>query len=113
MDTNNKLKLNINYQTKRELYVSFMPFLKEGGLFIRTEETYELGDEIDLTLKLLEDAGEYHVKTKVAWLSPKFAQGNLPQGIGVQFIDSDSRKIRDRIENYLAGISHQEPTDSM
>ncbi len=110
---NLKLSLKLELLSKRDLYAVYMPFIKEGGMFIRTEDTFELGDVIQLSIKLLDDAEVYVLKTKIVWLTPKFAQGNLPQGIGVQFTGEDARKVRDRIENYLAGFSQQEATDTM
>ncbi len=52
--------LNVEFHSERDLYIGFMPFLKEGGVFVRTPRQYELGDEVELHI-LLPDALEESV----------------------------------------------------
>ncbi len=108
-----KQHFDIHLKDKREIYSSFMPFIKEGGIFIRSDQKFELGDEVSITLKIMQQAEIFNIAAKVVWLTPKLAQGNLPQGIGVQFLGADARRTRDQLENYLAGMNHQEMTDTM
>jgi type IV pilus assembly protein PilZ len=92
-----------------------MPFLKQGGLFAPTAQSYALGDEVVLLVNLI-DAGErLSVAGKVVWITPLGAQGNRTAGIGVQFNESpDGEAARSRIESLLAGILGSErPTLTM
>jgi len=94
--------LHLNITDENMLYNNYLSFLKHGGLFIPTEKSYKLGDEVFLLLTLL-DGAKTPVAGKVAWINPKGAQGGRPAGIGVHFGELDEGKTRDVIENMLAG----------
>lgn len=81
-----------------------MPFVKGGGLFIRTNHTYALNHLVDLSVNLLNEQEPYILSGKVIWITPKGAQGNKPPGIGVQFTGENSRYLCNKIETYLAGM---------
>ena len=85
------------------LYAAYMPFVRNGGLFIPTKKEYVLGDEVFMLLNLLDESEKIPVAGKVVWMTPKGAQGNRAAGIGVQFNDQDD-VARSKIETYLAGI---------
>ncbi len=87
---------------KAVLYAAYMPFIRNGGLFIPTKKEYELGDEVFMLLNLMDEAEKIPVAGKVVWMTPKGAQGNRAAGIGVQFNDQDD-VARTKIETYLAG----------
>ncbi|OAD21250.1 type IV pilus assembly PilZ, partial [Candidatus Thiomargarita nelsonii] len=42
--------LNLEITDNNMLYEHYLPFLKRGGLFIKTTKSYNLGDEIFLLL---------------------------------------------------------------
>lgn len=94
--------LNLNIKDKNVLYAAYMPFLKNGGLFIPTNKAYKIGDEVFMLLNLMEEPEKIPVAGKVVWITPKGSQGNRAAGIGVQFSDKDS-VVRNSIETYLAG----------
>ncbi|KZY90218.1 pilus assembly protein PilZ, partial [Oleiphilus sp. HI0072] len=92
---------------------AYMPFIKNGGLFIPTAKNYHLGDEVFLLLNLMEEPEKIPVAGKVIWVTPKGAQGNRAAGIGVQFNEEDAT-AKNKIETYLAGsLSSDRPTHSM
>ncbi len=39
-------KLYVEFSSDKELYLSYMPFFKEGGLFVKTAEIADLGTNI-------------------------------------------------------------------
>jgi len=96
--------LNCVFSSETALYLSYMPYIKSGGLFIRTMDAYELGDSVQLSIQLLSDADPYLIEGKVVWVTPRGAQGNKLAGIGVQFLGEDSRILCNKIETYLAGM---------
>lgn len=107
------IPINIEFPSEHELYVSYMPFLKNGGLFIRTAEPYELGAAVELNVLLPDSLEPSLVKGEVCWLTPTGAQNGTPAGIGVSFID-DPDKIRHQIEQSIARqLSSSEPTLTM
>lgn len=96
------LPINITIKDKAVLYSSYMPFIENGGLFISTPKTYQLGEEVFVLLTLMDEADKLPIAGKVVWITPKGAQGNRAPGIGVQFADQ-AGEAKSKIENYLAG----------
>ena len=95
------------------MYLAYMPFVKNGGLFIPTNRQYRLGDEVFILLTLMEGAERLPVAGKVIWLTPRAAQGKRQQGIGVQFSAQDNGETQKRIETLLAGTPSDRPTHTM
>jgi type IV pilus assembly protein PilZ len=94
--------LSLAIKDKAVLYAAYMPFIRNGGLFIPTKKEYELGDEVFMLLNLMDEAEKIPVAGKVVWMTPKGAQSSRAAGIGVQFNDQDD-VARTKIETYLAG----------
>ncbi len=105
--------LTLNIKDKNALYISYMPFIKNGGLFIPTSKDYKLGDEVFMLLTLMENAERLPVAGKVVWLTPRAAQGKRQQGIGVQFSSQDGGETQKKIEAFLAGAAADRPTHTM
>ncbi len=105
--------LSLTIKDKAVLYSAYMPFIKNGGLFIPTNKKYKLGEEVFLLLSLMEEADKIPVAGKVAWITPPGAGGNRAAGIGIQFNDQDD-SARRKIETYLAGSEKSDrPTHTM
>lgn len=106
--------LSLTIKDKSSLYAAYMPFVKNGGLFIPTNKTYQLGDEVFMLLSLMDDPEKIPVAGKIVWVTPKGAQGNRVAGIGVQFSDQDNGSVRTKIESFLAGaLKSDRPTHTM
>ncbi|MDZ7804986.1 PilZ domain-containing protein [Thiohalophilus sp.] len=95
--------LSLTIKDKSALYAAYMPFVKNGGLFIPTNKSYNLGDEVFMLLTLMEEKEKLPVAGKIVWITPKGSQGNRAAGIGVQFSEQDGGNARTKIETYLAG----------
>ena len=94
--------LSLTIKSKDELYRSFMPYVKNGGLFVTTQRNYHLGEEVFMLLDLMEEPDKIPVTGKVIWVTPKGAQGGKQAGIGIQ-LSSDDNTVANKIETYLAG----------
>ncbi|GAB4357608.1 MAG: PilZ domain-containing protein [Gammaproteobacteria bacterium] len=106
--------LSLTIKDKYALYAAYMPFVKNGGLFIPTNKNYQLGDEVFMLINLMEEKEKIPVAGKIIWITPKGAEGNRAAGIGVQFSDQDGGATRAKIENYLAGtLDSDRPTHTM
>jgi type IV pilus assembly protein PilZ len=106
--------LSFAIKDKTALYASFMPFIRNGGLFIPTTKRYQLGDEIFLLLQLMDEPDRIPVAGKVIWVTPPGAEGNRAVGVGVQFSEQDKGVARRKIEEYLVGVlSSERPTHTM
>ena len=95
--------LSLSIKDKSSLYAAYMPFVKNGGLFIPTNKTYNLGDEVFMLLSLMDDGERLPVAGKIIWMTPIGAQGNRANGVGVQFAAQDKGATRSKIETHLAG----------
>jgi type IV pilus assembly protein PilZ len=94
--------LSLAIKEKAALYAAYMPFLKNGGMFVPTTKPYKLGDEIYLILSLMDDPNKYPIAGEVAWITPASANNNKAQGIGVHFpADEAGQRARLRIEEIL------------
>jgi type IV pilus assembly protein PilZ len=94
--------LSLAIKEKAALYAAYMPFLKNGGMFVPTNKPYKIGDEIYLILSLMDDPNKYPIAGKVAWITPAGANNNKAQGIGVHFpADETGQRARLRIEEIL------------
>jgi len=66
----------------------YMPFARNGGLFIPDAENYALGDPVFLLLKLPGSDNRHAVQGKVFWISPPGSSRGA--GIGVRFSKQDN-----------------------
>jgi type IV pilus assembly protein PilZ len=106
--------LSLTIRDKSALYASYMPFIKNGGLFIPTAKPYQLGNEVFMLLTLMDSKEKLPVAGRVVWITPKGAQSNKTAGIGVQFSELDKGATRLKIENQLAGaLSSDRPTQTI
>lgn len=100
--------LSLSIKDKNTLYVDYMPFIINGGLFIPTKHKYKMGEEILILLDLMEETEQLSIAGKIIWETPERAVGYRVTGVGVQFDDQDNGATRNKIETYLAGILQSE-----
>lgn len=107
--------LSLSINAKSALFAAYMPFIKNGGLFIPTNKVYKLGDEVFMLLQLMDDPAKLPVKGRIVWVTPANAQAGKTQGVGVQFTEDDSgRQVRAKIEQVLgAHIGSSRPTHTI
>ncbi len=97
--------LSLAVKDKNALFQAYMPFIKQGGVFVPTAKRYFIGDEVFLLMTLPESTERLPVAGKVIWVTPAGAQGNRAAGIGVQFAETpEGEAVKNKIEVLLAGI---------
>lgn len=84
-----------------ELNLSYMPFIKNGGLFIPTSKIFHIGDKIFVNLQLPEQNATHRVEGKVVWITPKNALYQIFPGIGIQFIGENAKALHEQIKANL------------
>jgi len=106
--------LSLAIKEKSALYAAYMPYIKGGGLFIPTNKSFKIGEEVFMLLSLVDDPMKLKVVGKVIWITP-IAQGSRPQGIGVQFSEKDGGlEVKNKIEALLGGaLKANRPTHTM
>lgn len=82
--------LSLNINSKSALYASYMPHLRNGGIFIPTSRSYNLSDEVFMLLSLMDDPAKLPIAGTVVWITPAGAQNSKAQGIGVHFKNDES-----------------------
>jgi type IV pilus assembly protein PilZ len=107
--------LSLSIKEKSALFAAFMPFIKGGGLFIPTNKSYKMGEEVFMLLTLMDDPAKLPVSGKVIWVTPGGSHGGRTQGVGVQFAANESGKAAQlKIEGLLGGsLKSTRPTHTM
>ncbi|GAB4058862.1 PilZ domain-containing protein [Uliginosibacterium sediminicola] len=107
--------LSLNINSRSALHAAYMPFVKNGGLFIPTARAYKPGDEVFMLLQLMDDPAKLAIKGKVVWITPANAQNGKTQGIGIQFAaDEGSYSARIKIEQVLgSALGSSRPTHTL
>ena len=104
--------LELTLEDKNALRQAYMPFLRNGGVFVRTNGPFELGDEVSVTIRLFDADVPISVNGKIAWVTPNRAQGRRAAGVGVQF--EAQEPCTAHFEELLGGISGgDEPTHTL
>lgn len=102
--------LSLTIKDKNALFAAYMPFVKNGGLFIPTAKKYRMGAEVFMLLTLMNETERLPVAGKIIWHTPVGAEGNRAAGIGVQFSETDGGAAQKKIESYLGGLLKSDKT---
>lgn len=84
-----------------ELNFSYMPFIKDGGIFFPTNDTFNLGDHIILDLQLPGHPTLKEVTGKIVWITPPNSLYLVYPGIGIQFIGDTAKTIHDIVKSSI------------
>ena len=113
-DTNRNPVISIAIKDKQALYMSYMPFIEGGGLFVPSGKDYNLGDEMFLLVHIMDEDEPVNISGRVVWITPKGALGNRPVGVGIQFSGDNAKEVSDLIESKLgASLSLTRGTHTM
>jgi type IV pilus assembly protein PilZ len=107
--------VSLAVRNKASLYAAYIPWLRNGGIFLSTERTSQLGEPMLVILSLMDEPAKIPIVGQVAWVTPPNAHGNRPQGLGVQFAENGPLKeLKKRIEGILAGaLQSTKPTHTL
>lgn len=94
--------LSLSIKERTALYAAYMPFLKNGGIFVPTTRPHQMGEQVYMLLSLMDGPAKIPLSGTVIWVTPAGAQGSRQQGIGVHFDNSEvSHEVRQKIEGIL------------
>lgn len=88
-------------QTQIELNFSYIPFIKDGGLFVPTNEEFQMGDDVLVDVQLPGQLEMKQIMGRVVWITPANSLYQICPGIGIQFIGDDAKAIHDLIKASL------------
>ena len=93
--------LSLTIKERAALYAAYMPFITQGAIFVPTQKSYTLGDDVVVILSLIDDPQRYPVAGKIVWIAPA-GLATRTQGIGVQLPnDENGIKLKLKIEAML------------
>jgi|GEM_PF-1411100 len=101
-----------------ELNLSYMSYIKDGAIFVPTEQFYPLGTKVNLELVLPGHRENMVIEGKVIWVTPPNALYQVICGVGVQFIGAQAGSVKTLIEAGLdksmeiGGYTLGTPTES-
>lgn len=105
--------LSVAFDDVESLRNAFISFVKDGGVFVKTEGDFALGEEVQVELSLPDSLEAEPINSKVVWITPLNNQQNTPAGVGLAFVD-DKTKMRQQIERSLSNrLGSVEPTHTM
>lgn len=106
--------LRCHIENLQSLYACYLPFVKNGAIFIPSEHLQNLGDEVFVAVTLPGSHERLPLHGKVVWINQR-NQSNRPSGFAVQFEkDEAGLRMKNEIERLLAGmINSAEPTYTM
>ncbi|WP_051543471.1 PilZ domain-containing protein [Thiothrix lacustris] len=99
--------LSMAITEKSALHACYMPFIKDGGLFVPTTEKFMLHDDIILHLRLVEDGKKLLIPGRVVWIASGVGQRGTSPGIGLQFTGEHRIRVKQFIEEMLGDTLNQ------
>lgn len=99
--------VSLRLESKPVIYASYMSFIEHGGVFLPTNDTYEMGEEVLLILELVtpRNTEKLAAKTHVCWINSNPSAGGRPKGVGLAFSnDENSIKAKGIFEALLSGL---------
>lgn len=87
----------------------YLPFFRNGGLFIPGRQPYQLRQRLFLILTLPASDSSSNTTTHaltatVAWVTPAQAQGGRGMGVGLHFDGEPAGGVKTSIESLLAAL---------
>ncbi len=98
--------LQLSIRDKIALHSHYMPFIKNGGIFIPTDQVYKFGETIGMVLRFLDRGKKLVITGKVVWVSPQSSnQTSQNPGVGLQFVGNTRQDVQKAIEAYLGDLA--------
>ncbi|MDK4684798.1 pilus assembly protein [Kingella negevensis] len=103
--------LQLRLESKPIIYASYMSFLEYGGVFMPTNDKFNMGEEVLLVLELVGSTKteKMFIKTNVCWINANPSASGRPKGVGLAFgSDESGLKAKEQFETILTGLLHNE-----
>jgi uncharacterized protein (TIGR02266 family) len=80
-------EINVGSQSEHHFFAGSTRDISEGGIFVATQLTYEVGSLLEVSLVLPGDESPTTFVTEVRWIRSPFAHGAGGAGLGLRFVD--------------------------
>lgn len=98
--------LQLSIRDKVALHSHYMPFIRDGGIFIPTDRKYQFGETIAMVLRFLDRGKKLVITGKVVWISPQSSNHSSHNpGVGLQFSGNTRKDVQKAIEAYLGDLA--------
>lgn len=105
--------LSVHMPNDDVLHAAYMPFIQRGAIFVPSDASHALGDQVLVMVQLPDDPTPLPVAGTVVWVTPPGVGDGRAAGVGVQF-DARDDNARRRIEARLAGfVGSDRPTQTL
>lgn len=106
--------ITCNISDTATLYSSYLPFVTNGGIFVPSTRSHQIGEEVFVVFTLPNSSERYPLNGKVIWINSR-SVGGRPAGFAIQFgSDVNGTRIKDEVEKLLAGqLSSTQSTYTM
>jgi uncharacterized protein (TIGR02266 family) len=102
------VSLPVTYKDEKTFIKVFTANVSGGGLFIKTDDPLEAGEQLLVNLRLPEREDSIIIKCKVVWVRPKEEEtSGFPAGMGIKFVDV-KEKDNQILEEYVARLSQSD-----
>ena len=101
-------QLTYQFPDLNTLKRAYMPFVRDGGIFIPTEKLFHLGNLVKLILTMPDDSKETFIFAgEVIWISPIASENSQHAGIGVQCSEDEGAAFRKKIQQLIVGVKEE------
>jgi uncharacterized protein (TIGR02266 family) len=101
-----KKKLSLNFKNRRSFISAYTHDISSGGLFIRTKNPLDIGEQFFIELRLPGLEGVLKAKCEVVWARRETgASGEKPAGMGVKFCEITEKNLQ-VLRNYIRQIGN-------
>lgn len=106
MVANNKT-LSYQFADLVALKKAFMPFVRDGGIFIPTTEKFHLGELVQLTIQLPNHEKPFAFTGEIIWITPPSAQSENRAGVGIQCSGHEGETFQKKARELLAELKEE------
>ena len=101
--------LNLTLKDDAALHSSYMPFIRDGGIFVPTNNiSQKFGDEVVVSMHLQSTNKKLAIPGRVVWIAPPACERGT-QGLGIQFAGTTKAKMKLIIETMLGNRANVPP----
>ncbi len=104
-------QLSMAISDKAALHACYMPFIKDGAIFVPTTERFGLHHDVVLQLRLVEEGKKLVISGRVIWISTGMGQRGTSPGVGLQFTGEHRLRVKQFIEEVLGDLLKQPPNN--
>jgi uncharacterized protein (TIGR02266 family) len=101
--------LKVAYRNAQDFLIDYTENISAGGMFIITEEAFEVGNVLDFEISFPGLLSPIPIKGMVKWCRPA-SSPDEPAGIGVQFIMEDTAS-QGPLSTLVARLNQPEPVE--